>query len=200
MWQLVASGEADIVIAKRAPDILPPVADARVLCPAAGRAAYAGPASVAQIQAADPDGTGADIRSLRTTKILSATPRVQRAFEARGLAPNLVLNAIDTDVIKAYVELGLGIAVVADMAFDQKRDRNLRSIAADHLFESNTVYLGFRRNNYLRRYALDFIEMLVPSPGAAKWSRPPSTRLHRAYRRCGDTRFRHAGASAGTQE
>jgi LysR family cys regulon transcriptional activator len=73
-----------------------------------------------------------------------------------------VLNAIDTDVIKAYVELGLGVAIVAKPAFDARRDRNLRAIDASHLFESNTVYLGFRRNNYLRRYALDFIEMLVP--------------------------------------
>ena len=88
--------------------------------------------------------------------------KVQRAFEAQGLAPNLVLNAIDTDVIKAYVELGLGVAIVAKPAFDARRDRNLRAIDASHLFESNTVYLGFRRNNYLRRYALDFIEMLVP--------------------------------------
>lgn len=88
--------------------------------------------------------------------------RVYRAFEARGLAPNLVLSAIDSDVIKAYVELELGIAIVAKTAFDPHRDRRLRAIDAAHLFESNTVYLGFRRNHYLRRYALDFIEMLVP--------------------------------------
>lgn len=88
--------------------------------------------------------------------------KVYRAFEARGLAPNLVLSAIDSDVIKAYVELGLGIAIVAKMAFDPRRDRNLRAIDAAYLFESNTVYLGFRRNNYLRHHALDFIEMLVP--------------------------------------
>lgn len=88
--------------------------------------------------------------------------KVRRAFAARGLAPHLVLNAMDTDVIKAYVELGLGIAIVARMAFDPRRDRNIRAIDAAHLFEFNTVYVGFRRNNYLRRYALDFIEMLAP--------------------------------------
>ena len=88
--------------------------------------------------------------------------RVYRAFEARGIAPNLVLSAIDSDVIKAYVELDLGIAIVAKAAYDPRRDRALRAIDAAHLFESNTVYLGFRRNYYLRRYALDFIEMLVP--------------------------------------
>jgi LysR family cys regulon transcriptional activator len=96
--------------------------------------------------------------------------KVQRAFAAQGLAPNLVLNAIDTDVIKAYVELDLGMAIVAKMAFDPQRDRNLRAMDASHLFESNTVYLGFRRDSYLRRYALEFIEMLVPqlSPKAVQ--------------------------------
>jgi LysR family cys regulon transcriptional activator len=88
--------------------------------------------------------------------------KVQRAFEARGLAPNLVLNAIDTDVIKAYVEHGLGVAIVAKLAFDPKRDRELRALDAGRLFESNTVYLGVRRNHHLRRFALEFIEMLVP--------------------------------------
>ena len=76
--------------------------------------------------------------------------------------PNLVLSATDSDVIKAYVELGLGVAIVANMAFDARRDRNLRAIDASHLFDSNTVYLGFRRGSYLRGYALDFIEMAVP--------------------------------------
>jgi LysR family cys regulon transcriptional activator len=88
--------------------------------------------------------------------------KVHRAFGARGLTPNLVLSATDSDVIKAYVELGLGVAIVANMAFDARRDRNLRAIDASHLFDSNTVYLGFRRGSYLRGYALDFIEMAVP--------------------------------------
>ena len=73
-----------------------------------------------------------------------------------------MLNAIDTDVIKAYVEQGLGVAIVAKMAYDAKRDRGLRALDASRLFESNTVHLGFRRNNHLRRFALDFIELLVP--------------------------------------
>ena len=87
---------------------------------------------------------------------------MQRAFAARGLSPHLVLNAIDTDVIKAYVEQGLGVAIVAKMAYDAKRDRSLRALDASRLFESNTVHLGFGRNNHLRRFALDFIELLVP--------------------------------------
>jgi LysR family cys regulon transcriptional activator len=84
------------------------------------------------------------------------------AFEARGLKPNIVLNAIDADVIKTYVESGLGIAIVPDMAYDRKRDRNLRAIEAKHLFEPNTIHIGIRRNHYLRGYMYAFIEMFAP--------------------------------------
>ena len=84
------------------------------------------------------------------------------AFEARGLRPHIVLNAIDADVIKTYVESGLGIAIVPDMAFDRRRDRNLRAIDAKHLFEPNTIHVGIRRNHYLRGYMYAFIEMFAP--------------------------------------
>lgn len=88
--------------------------------------------------------------------------KLLRAFSSHGLTPNLVLNAIDPEVMKAYVELGLGVAIIAKMAFDPRRDRGLSMIDASHLLDSNTIYIGFHRNNYLRRFALDFIEMLVP--------------------------------------
>jgi LysR family cys regulon transcriptional activator len=88
--------------------------------------------------------------------------RVVRAFEKRGLKPRIVLSAIDTDVIKTHVEAGLGVAIVAGMAFDARRDRGLRAIDASHLFEPNTIYVTLRRNIYLRRYALDFIEWFAP--------------------------------------
>lgn len=91
--------------------------------------------------------------------------RVVRAFEAKGLRPRIVLSAIDTDVIKTYVENGLGIAIVAKMAFDPRRDRGLRAIDARHLFEPNTICVTLRRNEYLRRYALDFIEWFAPHLG-----------------------------------
>jgi len=67
-------------------------------------------------------------------------PRVRReepldeAFRAQGLAPDIVLSAVDSDVIKTYVELGLGIGIIAAMAFDEKRDRHLRALDAGHLF------------------------------------------------------------------
>jgi LysR family cys regulon transcriptional activator len=87
---------------------------------------------------------------------------VQKAFEARNLKPHVVLSAQDSDVIKTYVELGLGVGILAKMAFDAKRDLNLRAIDASHLFESSTTRLGIKRGAYLRRYAYDFIELFAP--------------------------------------
>jgi len=88
--------------------------------------------------------------------------KILRAFESRAITPNIVLNAIDADVIKTYVELGLGIAIVPEMAFDPKRDKRLRSMDASHLFEPNTIHVGIRRNHYLRGYMYAFIEMFAP--------------------------------------
>lgn len=87
---------------------------------------------------------------------------VNKAFEIRGLTPNIVLSALDADVIKTYVELGLGIGIMAKMAFDADRDRTLRAIDASHLFESSTTRLGIRRGAYLRGYAYEFIELFAP--------------------------------------
>ena len=87
---------------------------------------------------------------------------VNKAFEGRGLKPNVVLSALDADVIKTYVELGLGIGIMAKMAFDPARDRKLRTIDAAHLFESSTTRLGIRRGAYLRGYAYEFIELFAP--------------------------------------
>jgi LysR family cys regulon transcriptional activator len=87
---------------------------------------------------------------------------VQKAFESRGLKPHVVLSAQDSDVIKTYVELGLGVGILAKMAFDAERDRRLRAIDASHLFESSTTRLGVKRGAYLRRYAYEFIEMFAP--------------------------------------
>ena len=87
---------------------------------------------------------------------------VNKAFESRGLEPNIVLSALDADVIKTYVELGLGVGILAKLAFDPARDRGLRSIDASHLFESSTCRLGIRRGTYLRGYAYEFIEMFAP--------------------------------------
>jgi len=87
---------------------------------------------------------------------------VEKAFEQRGLAPKVVLTALDADVIKTYVELGLGVGIMAGMAFNAKRDRGLKALDASHLFESSTTRLGIKRGAYLRRYAYEFIELFAP--------------------------------------
>ena len=87
---------------------------------------------------------------------------INKAFEKRGLAPNVVLTALDSDVIKTYVELGLGIGILASMGFDAKRDRNLHALDASHLFESSTTRLGIKRGAWLRGYAYEFIELFAP--------------------------------------
>jgi LysR family cys regulon transcriptional activator len=88
--------------------------------------------------------------------------QINHAFETRGLKPNVVLTAIDSDVIKTYVALGLGIGILAQMAYDPERDTNLRALDASHLFESSTTRIGIPRNAYLRGYVYDFIEMFAP--------------------------------------
>lgn len=88
--------------------------------------------------------------------------KINQAFASRGLEPNVVLTALDSDVIKTYVELGLGVGILANMAFNPKRDKNLRSIDAGHLFEPSTTRIGISRNSYVRGYVFDFIEMFAP--------------------------------------
>ena len=87
---------------------------------------------------------------------------VEKAFEQRGLKPKVVLTALDADVIKTYVELGLGVGIMAAMAFNAKRDQGLKALDASHLFESSTTRLGIKRGAYLRRYAYEFIEFFAP--------------------------------------
>lgn len=88
--------------------------------------------------------------------------KINQAFEARGLKPNVVLTAIDADVIKTYVEIGLGVGILAKMAFDPVRDKKLRAIDAAHLFEPSTTRIGISRSSYIRHYIYDFIEMFAP--------------------------------------
>lgn len=88
--------------------------------------------------------------------------KINKAFSDQGLNPDIVLTAIDSDVIKTYVELGLGVGILASVAFSAERDTTLASIDASHLFESSTVRLGIRRGSYLRSYIYDFIQYFAP--------------------------------------
>lgn len=83
---------------------------------------------------------------------------IDEAFDAAGLRFDLVLTAMDADVIKTYVELGLGVGIVASIAFDEERDRNLRALDARQLFAVNLTKLAVRRGSFLRSYVYDFIE------------------------------------------
>jgi LysR family cys regulon transcriptional activator len=93
---------------------------------------------------------------------LAGDSPIKRAFEQKRLVPNIVLTAIDADVIKAYVEMGLGVGILAKMAFDPARDMGLRLIDASHLFEPSMARIGLRPNAYLRGYVYEFIEMFAP--------------------------------------
>ena len=74
----------------------------------------------------------------------------------------VALAAIDSDVIKTYVSLGLGLGIIARMAYDETRDQGLVAVDAGHLIESNTTKIGVRRNTSLRRFELDFIQLFAP--------------------------------------
>jgi LysR family cys regulon transcriptional activator len=89
-------------------------------------------------------------------------PHIDQAFAQAGLTPELVLTALDADVIKTYVELGLGVGIVASMAYDRGRDRGLEAIDASHLFAPNLTRIAVRRGAYLRNYVHHFIELFAP--------------------------------------
>ncbi len=88
---------------------------------------------------------------------------IDDAFERAGLQPNVVLTAMDADVIKTYVELGMGVGIIASIALDAERDAHLRMLDARHLFEINLTRLAIRRGTWLRGYAYRFIETFAPT-------------------------------------
>jgi LysR family transcriptional regulator, cys regulon transcriptional activator len=95
-------------------------------------------------------------------KGLTGRTRIDDAFATAGLAPQVAISALDADVIKAYVELGLGIGIIASLAFDAKRDAGLRKLDCSHLFAKSTSRLAVRRGRYLRRYVYGFIALCSP--------------------------------------
>lgn len=89
--------------------------------------------------------------------------KIDHAFAIRNLKPDIFLEAIDADVIKTYVELGMGIGIIAGMAFDAERDKGLRALSAGHLFGTNVSRVALKQGAYLRSYVYSFIELLAPT-------------------------------------
>ena len=87
---------------------------------------------------------------------------LDRAFAARGLDPEIVLTALDSDVIKSYVALGLGAGIISSRAFRPGKDEGLVALDCGHLFPAQTTRLAFRRGAYLRGFAVEFIRLLAP--------------------------------------
>ena len=87
---------------------------------------------------------------------------IDDAFRQAGIQTDIVLTAMDSDVIQQYVTLGLGVGIIASMAIESSRDRGLRTIDATHLFAPNVTRLGVRRGAYLRAYTYDFILQFAP--------------------------------------
>jgi LysR family cys regulon transcriptional activator len=84
------------------------------------------------------------------------------AFRAHQLTPNVVLTATDADVIKTYVRLGLGVGIVARIAFDEQADPDLCALDASRLFTLSTTSIAMRRDAYMREYMYAFIELFAP--------------------------------------
>lgn len=89
--------------------------------------------------------------------------KIDQAFTRRGLKPDVVLEAIDADVIKTYVELGMGVGIIAGLAYNATRDTHLKAIPAGHLFGMNVSRIALKEGAYLRGYVFTFIELLAPN-------------------------------------
>lgn len=98
------------------------------------------------------------------TYVFGFTGRSQldEAFRSAQIRPSVAFTATDADVIKTYVRLGVGVGIVARMAYDTLQDQDLVQLSADHLFASNVTKIGFRRGMFLRFYMYDFIELFSP--------------------------------------
>ncbi len=88
--------------------------------------------------------------------------KLDESFMSKGLTPKVVFTAADADVIKTYVRLGLGVGIVAKMAYNQDLDQDLVALDASHLFESSITKIGFRKGTFLRGFMYEFIEQFAP--------------------------------------
>lgn len=87
---------------------------------------------------------------------------IDRAFLNENIDADIVMSALDADVIKSYVELGLGVGIVAAMAYDAERDVRLSLLDTTHLFDENITKIAVRKGHYMRQFAYDFIQLCAP--------------------------------------
>lgn len=104
------------------------------------------------------------------TYVFGFTGRSQldEAFHGAGLKPQTAFTAADADVIKTYVRLGLGVGIIAQLAYDPQEDADLVAIDASHLFAPSTTYVGLRRGTFMRRYMLEFVQGFAPHLNAER--------------------------------
>ena len=93
---------------------------------------------------------------------------VDETFTKAGITPDIVMSALDADVIKTYVELGLGIGIIASMAYQDDRDNKLSLLDVGTLFENNTTRIALRKGYFLRGFAYEFLELCSPKLDEAK--------------------------------
>ncbi len=93
---------------------------------------------------------------------------IDEAFLKKNLSPDIVISALDADVIKTYVELDLGIGIIASMAYQKERDTKLSLVDSKNLFSNNTTHIAIRQGHYLRGYAYKFLELCSKDLNEAK--------------------------------
>jgi LysR family cys regulon transcriptional activator len=158
--ELVAANRVDFAIATGSRQLFPGLVilpcfrwDRIVLVPAGHPLAKAGQLDLAAL-AAYP----------LVTYVFSATGEssFKQAFSREGLEPNVVFTARDADIIKTYVRMGMGVGIIAPMAFECADRKDLVALPAVGMFPRVTTWLGFRRDSVLRRYMVEFISLFAP--------------------------------------
>ncbi|MBS1190682.1 MAG: regulatory protein, LysR:LysR, substrate-binding protein [Rhodocyclaceae bacterium] len=161
--EMLVSGEADVGIATESLDGVPELAafpfyswHHAVIVPQGHPLLAAGEITLEKL---------ADYPIITYHEGFTGRAHVDKAFADAGIVPDIVLSAIDADVIKTYVSLDLGVGIVASMAYDPEKDRDLALLPAPGLFPASTTRLAVRRGTYLRSYVHAFIEKICPDVG-----------------------------------
>jgi len=159
--ELLLAGRADIGVATEALDRFPDLAalpgydwgHIAIVPREHPLATVRGPVSLAEL---------AEYPLVTYDTAFTGRSHIDEAFALQSLSPQIVLTAMDADVIKTYVELGLGVGIVASTAIDPKRDQGLVALETSHLFARNTTKVALRKGVYLRGYVYAFLELFAP--------------------------------------